>query len=760
MKQKPKPQQDDERAHRVELLAENLLAKRDEAVEGRAASGIERQWREDQHAFEGLDANSGKTAMLDYATGEQFVGKATNEPRRSKVIVNIIRGKCNTAEGRFSEIMLPTDDLNFGILPSKNATLPVAAPPVAPMAQQADPMAAMPADPMAQQLPAQPVDAMAGLAPADPDAEKKQVQAEAKKRSAAMQDEIFDQLGESEFNSECRKVVRSAVRLGTGVLKGPFVVKTVRKAWIEQKDADGSVYVMESSEKMTPSSRACDIWNIYPDPNCGENPKRGAYIWERDNILPRELHDLIGVPGYNVSQIRKVLAEDPKRTIVKLEKGGAQKVQQTTVTKGAPYEKWEYHGDVGREDLEAMGVEVPEDMASFSACVVFVNDRPVKVALNLLDTGELPYDFFVWETVSDSPFGIGEPRKIMWQQRVMTGAWRAMMDNAGDSAGSQIIMSSSVEPDDGDWNFNGKKIWVVDGEDADVRSAFAQHQITNNQVELQNIIELALRFTDMESGTPMLAQGEKGSAPETLGGMQLLMQGADTTRRQQVKMWDDLVTRPHIGRYYHWNMQYSKKNEIKGDFEVDARGTSVLLIKDQAAQSLMQVFQLKQDPEVNLLVDWEKAVKQLFEARHLDVMKSEEAIKQARAALAQQPPPSAPQVQVAQINAEARKATQDAEQAYQAEIENLHQTFKAREADKDRELDLMLQQLQSSAAQGLNSDTLKVKIADFTARLKTQRDLSEASMAIGLHEGKRSPQAISPPTEPARRAPNGQSFQR
>jgi len=39
-----------------------------------------------------------------------------------------------------------------------------------------------------------------------------------------------------------------------------------------------------------------------------------------------------------------------------------------------------------------------------------------------------------------------------------------------------------------------------------------------------------------------------------------------------------------------WNMQYNDKAEIKGDFNVDARGASVLLAKDQQAQSLTEVF--------------------------------------------------------------------------------------------------------------------------------------------------------------------------
>ena len=294
------------------------------------------------------------------------------------------------------------------------------------------------------------------------------------------------------------------------------------------------------------------------------------------------------------------------------------------------------------------------------------------------------------------------------------------------------------------WDFNGKKIWIVDGEEVDVTKAFAQFQIKNNQQEIENIIELALKFTDMESGTPMLAQGEKGSSPETLGGMQLLMQGADTTRRRQVKQWDDQITRPHIGRYYHWNMQYNKNAAIKGDFEVDARGTSVLLVKDQAGQALSQVFALRNDPEVNILVDWEKAVRQLFEAHHLDVLKTDDQIKAARDKAAQTPPPVAPQVEAAKIRAES---------AAQIEAARLRQ--EASEAAKDRALTWAGEQLEALTKRETTTEELKTDIASLVLQLR-----AKATEQASGHAHELTKDAMAPAAEPIGRARDGQAFSR
>ena len=734
---------------RLASLAETILKTRNEAVEGRAASGIERQWRADQRAFEGMDGTVGAADMLDFATGNAWLEPRDKKQKQSRVLVNIIRGKCETAEGRFSELQFPTDDKNWGLLvppvPEASVTL------------------------MGSQV---------------TDDEKA---ADLKKRCSAMEKEIEDQLEECNFNAECRKVVRSAVRLGAGVLKGPNVVKTLKRAWIEQSDAAGSVYVMQTMEQFAPKSVCCNIWNIYPDPHCGSDPKRGAYLWERDDhVLPRDVRALMGVKGYNRRQLKAVLEEEPLRTVVQIDKGGSHGAASTRTTKGSPYERWEYHGDVDRETLESIGCTCPDDDGgAYSACIVFINDRPVKVTLNAIDTGELPYDFFQWVEIEDSPWGIGEVRKIIWQQRIITAAWRAMMDNAGASAGTILVLGKDVEPEDDDWGLNGNKIFVNYADDQDVSKAFAQYQIANNQVPLQNIIELALRFTDLESGTPALAQGEKGSAPETLGGMQLLMSGADTGRRRLVKQWDDQITRPHIQRYNDWNMQYNPKQEIKGAYTVDARGTSTLLVKEQSVESLMQVLQLRNDPEVNLQVDWSKVIKQLFQARHLDVLKDDKAIEEARAQAAQQPPPQAPQVQVAEIRAKTemeRAQLQGQVTLKKTQIEaeaDIHRTDVDTDRDtalvnaaaeknandaalrmKELEMRREIEILKYSTQQKISLEDAKVQLARDAMKLNTQKQLAAAAGAMDIEKHYNPPQVATPAMEPTGKAPDGQAFQR
>lgn len=724
----------------IQALGESLLKKRDEAVEFRAASGVERRWREDEALFDGLDSASGPNSMIDYATGDASPPDDNQQPKRSKVVVNIVRGKCETAEGRFADILLPVDDRNWGL---KETPVPEIV-----ESLKDDRQAAINGQPLTKE----------DKSPVTISDVAKMDQDKTHTAMKGMESEIDDQTNECNYNGEQRKLIRSAVRLGTGILKGPNVVKTTRKAWVPYENNGRVVHMLEVKEEHQPASNWVSCWNVYPDPDCGEDIKKASYVWEYETISPRDLRGLHGIDGYFDDQIEEILKEDPIRFSVGIDKKEKKhKIQSTTASRGSFFEKWEYYGDLSRDDLEALEIDLSHDTISqmFSACVVFVNDRPIKVCLNTLDTGDMPYDFFQWTSVTDSPWGIGVPRMMVWLQRIITAAWRAMMDNAGDSAGVNIVLGANIDPADGKWEITGKKIWRLLDDAEDVRKEFAQFQVQNNQVNLQAIIELALRFVDMETSLPMLFQGEKGEAPETLGATNIMVDSNNVALRGRVKMYDDQITRPHISRYYHWNMQYNPKAEIKGDFNVDVRGTSVLLQKDQQAQTLQQVMSAKADPDINRLVDWEKATKMLFKALGLKILKSEDDLKKYDKERQGKQAPQDPKIVGDKIRAES--AVEEAKIKERMQGKELQ--FKAQESEKDRQNALILKSMERdikmmelAEKRGMSLDQIKGKLTSDAMKLKTQTVLAGPD--------KKGPQVATPLVEPEGRAPEGMAFQR
>lgn len=151
--------------------------------------------------------------------------------------------------------------------------------------------------------------------------------------------------------------------------------------------------------------------------------------------------------------------------------------------------------------------------------VTMVNDRVIKISLSVMDSGEFPYDVMVWQSRQDHWAGIGVSRQMRECQKGANAAVRNLMDNAGLSAGPQIIVDTSkIEPADGKMEIVPRKLWrkKKGGSDmVDVRDAFVIVTIETRQAELMNIIEFWLKEAEDCTGMPMLLQGQQGKAPDT-----------------------------------------------------------------------------------------------------------------------------------------------------------------------------------------------------------------------------------------------------
>jgi hypothetical protein len=310
---------------------------------------------------------------------------------------------------------------------------------------------------------------------------------------------------------------------------------------------------------------------------------------------------------------------------------------------------WEYHGPLDKEDLACCGYEVDDeedDLGLNEAIVTFVNGVVIKADINPMETQERPYALFCYESDDTSVFGFGLPYLVRHEQRIANASWRMALDNAALTTGGQVVINREVLiPDDGQWNLRPRKTWHVTDPTVDVRTAFATHETSSHLDELLAIYTLARNMADDVTALPMLAQGEMGGAPDTASGMSMLLNSSNVVLRRVVKSFDDDVTTPLISRFYDWNMQFNPKPEIKGDFEVDARGSSTLLVKETQTQALITMMQLAESPVFGPLTKHAALFRKVAQAQHItpdDVIVSDEeiqAMEQQQAQQAEEPDP-------------------------------------------------------------------------------------------------------------------------
>jgi len=673
---------------RLQDLAEEQVGMRRE---------IENRWLEDIRQFSGkYDADT--VAAIKAAKGSQ-------------AYVNITRAKCNSAEARLSDMLFPTDDRNWEIMPTPipemqnaltdetQATAPNGAPVMTPEGN-----------------PVQNRDMATGIVEA------------AKEAAKSMQDEMDDQLNEAKYNIKCREVIKDAVRLGVGILKGPVVVGRTKKSWRPMDDGMGNqIHVIEIIEDLRPSVERVDPWNFFPDMNAA-TLEDSEFVFQRHLMGKKDLRALAKREGFLLDQIREVLEQqEPLYQNTASHINDLRSINGVSSRRQGRYEVWEYHGPIDKEDIKAAGGECSEDeLEEHEGIVWFVDGRVIKVAMNPMETEDRPYSVYNWEKDEASIFGFGIPYLMRNAQAAINGAWRMSLDNAGLSVGPQIVVNPHViKPADGNWNLAPKKVWQMTDRNRNVHEAFGSFEINSHLGELQAILNTAKSIADEETNLPVIAQGEQGQYTRTATGMSLLMNSANVVTRRSVKNFDDDITRTFLARLYDWNMQNNPKSKIKGDYFVDARGSSALLAKETQAQNLIQLMSIA--PQYAGIIKIPELVRKTVQSMQLDavaLVASDEEVAQQQKSQQEQPQVS-PEQEKLQLQAQIEQL--------KAQVAQEKNQVEAMKINSEREIAFA----EMALSKDLKVTELQAKLGLEQMRAGTKHDLfnKEAQLKLATGQG-------------------------
>lgn len=691
----------DERRKIADALA-GVIGKLEKKAEEQVAAKqhVEQRWLVDSRNYHGrYDADT-----------EQ----ALREAKRSRLFVKLTRAKTHAWEARLSDLLFPTDEKNWGIsatpVPELTETARKAALKAAEAADRAN-AARTAGDQGAEQA------AVAeAQGHADSRAQTDAIVEEARERANRMEKALEDQFGEANYPIKARDCIHDMCKLGVGIMKGPVVSHRQRGRWTTQEITlgDQSVsaeFVMGGDEDSRPDYVVVDPWNFFPDMTA-LNVDEAEFTFERHLWNKQELKKQAKLLKLDMDAVRDLLRDGTPEAMPSY----WPVLQEITGNVSASVEErycvWEFRGVIENEDLghiaRALGSEAVEAMIDddplidLPVVIWFCNNRLLKFGPSLLDSGESLYSVVPFEPDDTSMFGFGVPYLMRDSQAALNGAWRMMMDNGGLLTGPQVIIDrSKVTPADGIWEMTPQKIWLFksDSPQQTANNAFATFSVQSNQQALENIIALARQFTDDEAGMPIIAQGEQAShVTQTAQGMSMLMNSANVVFRRVVKNFDDLMTVPNVRRLYDYNMQFSTDEDIKGDYDVIAKGTSTLLVREVQAQNLTALTKtFANDPEFGPMLKKPDLLRLIFKTHLLspqETVKSDDEI----AVEAQQRASTGPQVdqtrvQVAQIDADSRLKV--AEMGRETALMTLAQTHNMRLDELETRLGIEREKTQS-----------------------------------------------------------------
>lgn len=807
---------------------------------------------DDANRMEFLDAKWSKPMSMDgpVTTGRSPVSRADH---KSTAFVRLTARYVDAGAAKLSEILLPIDDKAFSfsetpvpelikakedhsqvlhdglgniplMRPAKPGEIPPAAPqPGAPTmapAPQPQPQAQVQPQPTAPGMPAvsppaapapgaapavappSPAGAAAPAAPQVPltvkDFAEEAIEI-ARKSAKAAETRIYDWMVECQYPAEVRKIIFDGARIGVGVLKGPFP-KPSRGIVVEKDGQDG--IEVEIEERVKPAFKWCDPWNIYPDPACGENVHNGDFIFERDYLSERQVRELYKIPGYISGQIDKVLKEGPEKPNMQGDEGGSQ--PPAAAQHKGRFEIWYYYGTLKRDEMACLAKaggkplsdqDVPPEQDHVYAIVTLINTTVIRATINPLDSGSFPYHSFPWQRRAGHWAGIGVSEQIKMPQKTINAATRAMLNNAGKAAGSQIVVDQgSIKPADGSWTVTPDKVWYKTGDSVgeDVRQSFMAIEIPNTTDPLMKIINYALQLAEESTSIPLVTQGQSGeTSPETFGATQIQNNNANQLLRSIGYAFDDYITEPVVRQAYEWLLlDPDVPEDEKGEFTINAHGSIALVERAIQDQTIAQMANMVVNPIFG--ADPKKWFKLFLKSKRIDpegVQYSEEQQQKIDAA----PPPVAPQVQVANINASvARDALVMKQSADERTAQNETQIAQAaNELDGQRvqveqhrtlaEATVKLHELQTrrelamldyANRHQMSLDQVKADLAKTAMTLDTQKQLNAADNAVELHKNRhqpRPPKAVhpqrsapplmKPPSQLPGRAGNGRAFE-
>ena len=551
------------------------------------------------------------------------------DPARSKAYIRLTRTKVKTYDARMMDVKFPANkDKDWDIEPTP---IPELSPPVL------------------QELAMQ-IFEMTGKVPTNEQITEI-VQKFADSTSSAMEKEISDQLAEFDYRSVIRDVIHSGHVYGTGVLKGPLVKEVEDKRWVKVSNEWKQLKI----KRIIPTAQFVSIWDIYPDMSA-KCLKDCRYVWQKHQYTKHALYKLSKRSDFKGDAIRAYLEVYPHGNAeYKHYENDLRDMSSNTRAEGDSQfpktDKFELHERWGFIDTDRAKELLPdEDEATWEAMgpevalnVWLIDNIIIKAIVSPVEGAKLPYYFYYFDKDETSIFGDGIPEIMRDPQMLYNASIRAMLDNAAISAGPIIEANIDLLADNEDpTEIFPFRVFQRIGQGLDSgQSAIRVSKLPSYTREFLGLVEFFQTTADESTTIPRSLSGIsdiQGGGNQTATGMSMLMSASNVTLKDQVGFMDEGITRPFIKAMYFWNMEFNPKEDIKGDYNVVARGAKSLVAKEVKMEQLNQFLVLTNNDYDNQYIKRDVLLRELaevFDLNHLGFIKSESEVKQAQETNAQ-----------------------------------------------------------------------------------------------------------------------------
>lgn len=489
------------------------------------------------------------------------------------------------------------------------------------------------------------------------DMARKNLQKQAQETAEKMKLKMDDQLTEGNFRRALTDAIPDIV-LGTGIIKGPLTRK--RKQRKVERDPKTKRLKKVITEQLIEEFECRSPFDIFPAPGALDFDE--GYLFDRIKMTPRDLQELIGVPGYREDEIRKVLSEYGEGIITSnwtdlqvdrdLEsiKTDEETSVNTSVSDSEKIDVLNFWGTVQGKMLREWGMsesEVPDEEFFYDIYAYYIKGHVICARLN--PGGEKPYSKVSYVRRKNSFWGTGLPETIADIQAVCNACIRAIVNNIGFASGPMVERNVDRVPKEAieDDIIYPLKVWDVTA-DQMMSSApalkFYQPQMVVEKI--LSVLNRCLQMADEHCGIPSYAHGDPaiGGAGRTASGLQMLMAGASRGIKNVIYDIDTFVIEPTIERLYYKNIEKFEYYSLLCDYRIQAKGSAALVAKEQKEVRQLEFFKAINNPIDMQIIGMggrKYLLSEMAEQMGVDMSKLEKEQQKMAPPPGQPPPPEA-----------------------------------------------------------------------------------------------------------------------
>ena len=551
--------------------------------------------------------------------------KAVEQP---EIFMNITETKCRNGVAQIKDVIMQPGKRIFSVTPTPVPELP---PDVTQKVQEGVLQMYVQMAMMQAQQTGQPISSaqLRELIAAKAEEIKATVHKEIIKVSKKMADDIETQIDDDflqgGFYDAIDRIIDDIVGLKCGIIKGPIFRREKVKESVT--DQETGKIKRQITEKVMPQYERRSPFCIYPSPrSTGVND---GYLFDVIILKPKQIHDLIGVEGYNEEEIRAVLKEFKngalKNDWLELSpeaKEGFGEEDQRKVSTYYPYENiycLELWDEVNGQELLDWGMseeEITDPEDEYSVCIWKIGNHIIKAMLNYDQLGRKPFGVTSFQKQNDTFWGRGIPEMIEDCQQVCNACARAILSNVGIA--SQPMTDLNIDRIE---TGSSRKIWpgrvfpTTDEQMGSGSKAVNFYQPPMVTDKLMSVYITFSKIADEHSGVPAFSHGGAavGGAGSTSSGLHQLREMAAQGIRAVVRNLDNDVIIPCLEFHYDYLLDNKDIFGLIGDYKMVAEGSSALIAKEQMVMRKNEFLQATANPVDMQIIGVENRRKMLFE---------------------------------------------------------------------------------------------------------------------------------------------------